>query len=261
MSSEPDAADAKPTPPYSVLAIGYDVVMSHVDYDFWSAYLHDLITTHVDPANDVLELGCGTGSFALSFLRHDTYRYLATDASETMIRVARRKAEMEGIDARFEQADFTDFRVDRPVDVVLLLYDGLNYLLEKEAIRSLLGCAYRALRPGGVFIVDQSTPSNSVNNEALFEDRDQVDDFSYVRRSRYDAATRLHRTTLQIQVGERRFTEEHLQRAYDLDEIRSLTDEAGFAVEACYDGFSTLPADEASERAHWVLRRPIDTAT
>jgi ubiquinone/menaquinone biosynthesis C-methylase UbiE len=261
MSSEPDAAGAKPTPPYSVLAVGYDVVMSHVDYELWAAYVHDLVTTHVEPAGDVLELGCGTGSFAFSFLRHGDYRYLATDVSETMIRVARRKAEMESIEAQFEQADFTNFWVDRPVDLVLLLYDGLNYLLEKEPIRRLLGCSYRALRPGGAFIVDQSTPSNSVNNEALFEDRDQVDDFSYVRRSRYDAATRLHRTTLQIQVGERRFTEEHLQRAYELDEIRSLIDEAGFHVEACYDGFSTLPADDASERAHWVLRRPTDTAT
>lgn len=261
MSSSPEAAGAQSTPPYSVLAVGYDVVMSHVDYDLWAEYVHGLVEAYVEGAETVLELGCGTGSFAFAFLRHGRYRYLATDASETMIKVARRKAEMEEVDARFERANFTDFRVDRPVDVVLLLYDGLNYLTEMEPVRRLLRCSYRALRPGGAFIVDQSTPSNSVNNEALFEDNDRVDDFSYVRRSRYDAKTRLHRTTLHIQVGDRRFTEEHLQRAYALNEMRPLIDDAGFDVEACFDGFSSAPATEASERAHWVLRRPTDHDT
>ncbi len=261
MSISPDAPGAQSTPPYSVLAVGYDVVMSHVDYDLWAEYVHGLVETHAEGTETVLELGCGTGSFASSFLSHASYRYLATDASETMVKVARRKAEMTGIDVRFEHADFTDFRVDRRVDLVLLLYDGLNYLIEKGPIRDLLACTYAALREDGVFIVDQSTPSNSVNNQAYFEDSDRVDDFSYVRRSRYDAETHLHRTMLHMQVGDRRFTEEHVQRAYELAEIRSMIEDAGFGVEACYDGFSTAPATEASERAHWVLRRPADIDT
>lgn len=261
MSRSADLPEAQSTPPYSVLAVGYDVVMSHVNYDLWAEYVHGLLERHAGDAAAVLELGCGTGSFALSFLQRGSFRYLGTDGSEMMIRVARRKAEMDGLEARFERANFTDYVVDAPVDVVLLLYDGLNYLLEREPIRELLSCTYRALRPGGVFIVDQSTPSNSVNNEPFFEDSDRVDDFSYVRRSRYDAESRLHRTTLHLTVGERRFTEQHVQRAYELAEIRPLVEKAGFRVEACYDGFSTAPATEASERAHWVLRRPAHTTS
>lgn len=256
MEDIPADSGSESTPPYSVLAVGYDAVMAHVDYDLWSEYVYELVLIHQPEAETVLELGCGTGSFAFAFVPRGAYRYLATDGSRMMLEVARRKAAMEGVDVRFERADFTDFRVDQPVDVILLLYDGLNYLLEKDPIRSLFACAYRALKPGGVFIVDQSTPSNSVNNEAFFEDSDAVDDFSYVRRSRYDAETRLHRTTLELSVGERRFVEEHVQRAYELADLRPLIEAAGFEVDACYDGFSTAPATEESERAHWVLRRP-----
>ncbi|MEX0820952.1 MAG: class I SAM-dependent methyltransferase [Rhodothermales bacterium] len=261
MSRSEDAPDARLTAPYSVLAVGYDVVMSHVDYELWAEYVQKLLDEHAPAAETVLELGCGTGSFAIELLSRHPYRYLATDASEMMIKVARRKAEeLEEVDLRFDLADFTNFRVDTRVDAILLLYDGLNYLLETDDIRRLFTCTYRALQPGGVFVVDQSTPSNSVNNERFFEDSNEVEDFSYVRCSRYDAETHLHRTELDITVGERRFTERHVQRAYSLEEIRALIDEVEFTVEACYDGFSMDAATEASERAHWVLRRP-DEAT
>lgn len=257
MSRSEDASDTRLTAPYSVLAVGYDVVMSHVDYELWAEYVQKLLDEHAPNTETVLELGCGTGSFAMTLLARHPYRYLATDASEMMIKVARRKAEeLEDVDLRFDLADFTNFRVDTRVDAVLLLYDGLNYLLDSDDIRRLFKCTYRSLQPRGVFIVDQSTPSNSVNNERFFEDSNQVEDFSYVRRSRYDAETRLHHTELDITVGDRRFTERHLQRAYGLGEVGAMIDDAGFAVEACYDGFSMDPATESSERAHWVLRRP-----
>src|SRR5690606_33690056 len=138
---------------------------------------------------------------------------------------------------------------------VLLLFDGLNYLLDREPIQRLMSCAYHALKDRGVFIVDQSTPANSVNNEPYFEDQDRLDDFSYVRRSRYDRETRIHTTTLEMSVGDRHFSETHLQRAYELDDVRPIVEAAGFTVAACYDGFSYGPATKESERAHWVLRR------
>lgn len=256
MPEPPSASRPTSSPPYSILAAGYDFVMSHVDYDFWAEYIYNLLCRHQPDADTVLELGCGTGSLAIALQPMGGYRYLATDISAEMIAVARRKADEENVDVRFARADFTDFQTDEPVDVVLLLYDGLNYILEEDPIRGLMKSAYRAVRPGGLFIVDQSTPSNSVNNEAFFEHSDSIGIFSFVRRSRYDEESRLHRTTLDITVKDKQFREEHVQRAYTLAEIRPLAEGAGFIVEDAYEGFSTSPATEESERAHWILRRP-----
>lgn len=244
------------TPPYTILAAGYDFVMSHVDYHFWADYIYDILQRHQSDARSVLELGCGTGSLAMVLQPQGGYRYLATDISDAMLNVARQKAAEENADVRFDLADFTDFNVDQPVDVILLLYDGLNYLLEKGDIRLLLNCVFDALAPGGVFVVDQSTPSNSINNEPYFEHSDSVGPFSYVRRSLYDSESRLHRTTLELRVDDEEFCEEHLQRAYETGEIEGLVLEAGFAIEAAYDSFSTEPINADTERIHWVLRRP-----
>lgn len=245
----------KETPPYTALAAIYDVVMEYVEYDFWAEYMLDLLAEHHPEAASILELGCGTGTFALELVRRYPCRYLATDAMPGMIRVAEAKAALEQASVQFSVADFTNFRLDSPVDVVLLLYDGLNYLLDPASVRALFRCVHRALKPGGLFIFDQSTPANSLNNEAYFEDQGRGEDFSYVRHSTYDRTARIHTTTFDITVEGTTFHETHRQRAYTLAEIRAFRDAAAFEEVAAFDGFSHDPATEASERIHWVWRR------
>lgn len=256
------------TDPYSALAAGYDVVMAHVDYGHWAEYVLDLIEQHHPEARSLLELGCGTGSLALELQERspypEGYRYLATDGSEAMVRVAREKARLQAgrryPGLRFEVADFAEVAVGEPFDVALLLYDGLNYLLEEAQITALLGRVAAALRPGGLFIVDQSTPANSLNNADLFEDEGAVDAFAYVRRSRYDPASRLHTTEFELTVEGETFAEQHVQRAYSLDEMRALIAASPFEEVAAYADFSDEAADADTERVHWVLRKTSDSS-
>lgn len=242
--------------PYTALAAGYDLVMAHVDYEFWAVYAHRRLQEHHPDLRTILELGCGTGSLALALQSLGDYAYLATDRSDEMIRIARRKAALEEAAIDFDIADFTDFEVEQPVDAIVLLYDGLNYLLEPEPIADVLRCAYNALQPGGLFLFDQSTPANSLNNDAFFEDQGRGKNFAYVRRSRYDADKRLHITAFDLTLAGQTFHEEHMQRAYDMSELRALIAKTPFEEVAAYDSFSTAPATDASERIHWVLRRP-----
>lgn len=256
-NAQPDGIEkgGRPVPPYSALAAGYDVVMAHVDYVAWAAYAHRLLRRHQRGFASVLELACGTGSFALALQKRGSYRYLATDRSPEMIAVARAKAEAAGVPVDFAVQDFTRFRTDERYDVAILLYDSINYLLDEADVRALLRCAYAALRPGGVFLFDQSTPTNSINNEAYFEDRGGEGNFTYVRQSRYDREAMLHTTRLDLEVDGRRFQEEHVQRAYTLAAMRALLAETSFVEEATYDGLTMAPASEASERVHWIVRR------
>ncbi|SHK76897.1 class I SAM-dependent methyltransferase [Rhodothermus profundi] len=242
--------------PYSLLARGYDAVMHYVDYAAWARYVHRLIRRFLPEARVVLELGCGTGSLALHLQPLGPYSYRASDRSAAMLEVAREKAARMGSPVVFEQADFTRYCVAEPVDVVLLLYDGLNYLLEPEKIQALFRCTWQALRPGGLFIFDQSTPMNSLAHEADFDDEGETNAFRYVRRSHYDPALRLHTTIFELEVEGKVYRERHLERAYTLQEIKSLLLAQGFRIEAAYDNFSLRPATERSERIHWVVRRP-----
>jgi len=249
-----------PAEPYSALAAGYDLVMEHVDYDAWAAYLFELLRRHSANVETVVELGGGTGSLARRLQPLGEYRYLLTDGSAAMLDRAREKL---GPDSpiRCVQADFTsvtqnDLNLDEPVDAVILVYDGLNYLLDETDVAALFRCAHDLLRPGGVAIIDQSTPANSAERGNGFVDEGGRDGFSYVRESTYDPDTRRHETLFSLVVEGTHHTEQHVQRAYSIEEIRTLVDASPLMEEATYDEFTTDPAHDDSYRVHWVLRRP-----
>ena len=246
--------------PYSALAAGYDAVMAHVDYPMWAGYVRSLIRIHHDQATSVTELGCGTGALAVALQPYgpgDGYDYRAFDGSPEMLRVARQSAWEAGRPVAFAQADFLEPVPGPPADAVVLVYDGLNYLLELDQVGVLLGHVRDALVPGGIAVLDQSTPANSVNHADGFDDAGATDAFSYVRSSRYDADRHLHTTEFRLTAPDGAVTvETHRQRAYTLAEVRGVIEASGLQAEAAYDGFGLDPADGETERVHWVLRRP-----
>lgn len=242
--------------PYSVIAKGYDLIMSHVDYASWASFSDALLWHfHPNPAT-VMELGCGTGTFATQLQPLGGYEYTASDICPEMVEVAKLKAKNLGIPITFEVEDFSDFTTERQQDVIILLYDGLNYLIDESKLANMFACVYNALTPGGIFFFDQSTPANSINNEEFFRDEGEADGFSYVRGSEYDRASRLHTTTFEIHTDGKTYFEKHVQRAYSLADIKKHVLNAGFTVEHAFDGFSSDPASEESERIHWIVRKP-----
>lgn len=238
--------------PYTALAGVYDLVMQHVDYRGWARYVHSLLSKCAPGAEEVLELGCGTGSLARELVSIKPYRVFATDGSADMVRVARSRIATEGIE--FDVADFRDFEVGSRFDAALLLYDGINYLLQESEIESVLRHVRGHVRTGGVFILDQSTPANSLNNQGFFEDSGEDDSTSYVRLSEYDPETFRHHTRFEIEIDGTVYCEHHIQRAYSVDQVRALVPRSSWAIESVLDGFSEEPATDASERVHWILR-------
>lgn len=242
--------------PYVALASVYDLVMDHVDYQEWAEYIHGLVKDFVGEPADILELGCGTGSFAFEFADLVVSRYVATDGSPSMVRVAREKSAMFGSRVEIEILDFTDLdaKGNQEYDLVLLLYDGINYLTKPADVASTLQGIRALIRSGGSLIFDQSTPANSVNNADFFEDRATEGLASYVRRSRYDAATGLHHTTFDLEIDGETYREHHVQRAYSLNDMTRLLVSSGFEIVAAFEDFTRLPANEQSERIQWVVR-------
>src|SRR6056297_1548964 len=93
--------------PYSVLATGYDLVMDHVDYDAWAAYLFDLLRRHGTEVERVVELGGGTGTLARRLRPLGDYNYVLSDGSAAMLDRARQKLADDEAPIRCVQADFT----------------------------------------------------------------------------------------------------------------------------------------------------------
>ena len=246
--------------PYTELAPLYDFVMDHVDYEAWADYVDTLLDMFGDEVTRILELGGGTGVFAEELLALRRARYVLTDLSEAMLSVAASRFKDDADSVSVKTLDFTRFAPSDvvqsdPFDAVLLLYDGFNYASTDDEARTLLDAAAGSLREGGVFIFDQATPVNSENNAEYFEDSGTLGEHSYHRTSAYDAESRMHVTTFEIDGPGGTYKERHEQRIWSYEEAAGLIADSPFDVAAAYDGFSLDPAHGEAERIHWILRR------
>ena len=105
--------------------------------------------SYLAPSDNILEVGCGTGSTALLLAEH-VNQITASDLSGNMINVGSQKAADQGIsNVKFVNAELFDNEIENgPYDAVLAL--NLLHLLEDvpQAIRRINGL----LKPGGLFI-------------------------------------------------------------------------------------------------------------
>lgn len=116
-----------------------------------AAYQHKLEITrrYLRPDMEVVEFGCGTGSTALVHAPH-VRRFLATDISGEMLRIAAIKAARAGVtNIDFRQCGIETFTApEGSVDMVLAL--SLLHLLDDP--RSAIAKVHRLLKPGGIFV-------------------------------------------------------------------------------------------------------------
>lgn len=102
---------------------------------------------------EVLDIGCGAGAQA-RFWTQRGHRYLGIDINEPLVLLARRRAEEQQIDARFEVGTATALPcADESVDICLLP-ELLEHVADWQAC---LDEAIRVLRPGGLIHLSTSS--------------------------------------------------------------------------------------------------------
>src|SRR5439155_7501447 len=178
----------------------------------------------------VVDLGCGSGIWAGELIRAG-YDVLGVDISESMIRLARKKAPQ----ARLVRSSFLD--VPLPCcDAVTSLGECLCYLFDSKngtkELTKLFSRIYEALRPGGLFLFDiaqpgQITASLRVRNFAGA-------DWVVLREAEEDRKNLvlIRRMTLFRQVGKlyRRSEETHRLRLYCTSDLARILRDIGFHV-------------------------------
>jgi ubiquinone/menaquinone biosynthesis C-methylase UbiE len=249
--------------PYDGFSLVYDRMMKHVNYKRWTAFIVAALKRLGYPKGFVLDMGCGTGTISL-LLFEDGYKPVGLDLSIGMIRKAREKSIQAGVSIPFLQGDMRSlpFR-ERSFDVVLSLYDSMNYMLEKEDLRKVFQEVRRVLKKGGVFIFDLATEWNIIRN---FDGRtfsEEHDDFSYIWTNEYDRSMRIVCSRLVFSIKEgartRRFVEIHRQRMYDVMEVAKVLEGSGFVLHGIFDNFYPKLYNVKSDRAVFVSSVGIST--
>ncbi len=124
----------------------------------------------------MLDLACGPGYYAREFARQGM-RATGLDLSAGMIAFARNQAQHEQLDIQYIEADMRAFSLDEPVDLMVSMFDAIDFLLDHDALVSHFETVAANLTPDGIYLIQQ-TPSahtHSVYNPGTFHYHGQRD--------------------------------------------------------------------------------------
>ncbi len=241
---------------YDALAASYDGLMIDGSYRKRADWLDRQLRKSAIPVRTVLDLACGTGTISC-LLTQKGYQVTATDGSEEMLTQAMGKAAaLEGQPPLFLHQTMPRLRLLEPVDAAVSILDSLNYLTREKDIRETFRRVYRWLKPGGQFIFDVNTPYKLRRMDGQMY-MDETEDSFCVWRTFFSERTRV--CTYQVDLFHRngdgawdRDFEEHRERAWSSEELRTYLTDAGF-TDIRITGDLTLRPPKAQED-RWIVR-------
>ena len=245
----------KKVTPYSALAPIYDRVMAHVNYKRWAAYIDEIVSRFRPASHWIVDLSCGTGTLCLLLEKYG-YSVTGLDSSKAMLLQAARKISIN--QNRFICADLCSLPIAEQPDVVISLYDSMNYLLNTKMWRKCLSDIFHVLKDGGLFIFDVSTLFNSRKDFSRYVHKETFWGGSYFRKSTFDKKNNVQINYFEIKLANKPktiFCETHHQRIRRLDEIVQFVDASPFSLLAGYKDFTFKPYSETCERVHFVLKK------
>ncbi len=234
--------------PFGEIAPYYDILMKRINYSGWVRYLGEIFERFRIKPRKILDLACGTGVPTLLLARQG-YEIIGLDNSEEMLKVAQKKAECRIPNSKFRipkwvLGDMRDFKIPERVDVVISLFDSLNYLLEEEDLRKAYSSVLNVLEEGGYFIFDMNTNFGFSQYWSKGSEVREEDGLLSIWRNNYNRERKIARLELTLFVQSpsypplikgdkggliyRRMDEVHEERGYPPKEIERLLKEAGF---------------------------------
>ncbi len=253
---ESDGKIPETVPAYSKLAAIYDDLMSYVDYKNWSLYIEKLIERWNPNAKSILDISCGTGNTLLR-LNSKRFQLFGSDLSFDMLKMARAKIAAAKRSIPIWQSSMCSFGLRKPIDVIISLYDSVNYLLTDSDWLSMFSCVHQSLRNQGIFIFDICTEQNSRRFFQNYFEKNRGNGYCYTRASSYDVQNRMHTNRFEIYLEEEKkyYIEIHQQRILHISEVKSFIQQTEFKLLEVYDGLSFRPGTENSLRVHFVLKK------
>ncbi|MHB1001262.1 MAG: class I SAM-dependent DNA methyltransferase [Armatimonadota bacterium] len=246
-----------PSVQFDEIAFLYDELMESVPYQEWINYLDRILDTFNTKPHNILDLCCGTGRVSM-LLADQGYHMSGVDISSGMIELARKKSKSKKYNITFEVQDASCLKLPERFDLVISLFDSLNYILD---INDLQRCFYRVadhLEPGGLFIFDMNTELAFL--EGLFDQRStgSRSHVLYNWKGSYDQDARLCAIDMDFTYksdADRHVHIVHYQRAYDIADIVGMLGASGLEVLAVYDAYTFRRAGAKSDRAFFVARK------
>ncbi len=232
--------------------------------------IHGLLeNAGLHPPGQLGDLGSGTGLMSILFTEKGWNVY-GVELSSAMLAVAEAKkaALPPSLQARLNwtEGDITQFALPpgHLLDAAVCLCNTINHLPERGQVENFARCAFLALKPGGVLILDSDTLSTFLgffNHEPAVVWNDGTHRMTRTCAFDQESGRALHTALLEkAEDGDWHVIEqENMALQYHVETtLFEIFSAAGFRVESAepYNPNPRLYQEEITPKVLWLLRKP-----
>lgn len=217
-----------------------------------------------DKGEPLLDLCCGAGRYLCALMEMGFQQLYGLDLSEPLLdaaaqAVAERRAnnpcQVELISADMRQIPF-----ENHFGVILSLFTSFGYFADEAENRAVLAGVYRALRPGGVFVLDHMNRQWVVEHLVPQDEQELQGRRVHNQRRITPDGKRVEKTiTIRDDEGHEQVFFESV-RLYTPEELAAMLEGVGFEGLALYGSFQGAPLQDDSPRLIAVAHKPEELA-
>ena len=247
---------------YETFAFYYDSLTQNVNYDERAEYFDRLIQTFLHSSGNVLlDLACGTGTMSEKMTKRG-YDVIGVDYSDSMLNQALEKKLEKGLSIQYVMQDMRELELFGNIRAVVSVCDSMNYIMEPEDLKKVFGLVKEYLAENGVFIFDLNTVHKyrDLMGECTISENREESSFIWENYFYEDEMVNEYDLTLFIREKNdlyRKYEELHYQKAYELEQVKTLLQQAGMEFMAAYDAFTHDPVTAESERMYIIARPKV----
>lgn len=212
-------------------------------------------TLALPPGSRILDLCCGHGRHLIE-LASRGYEMTGLDLNPLFLDIARREAERRGLSPRLELRDMRDIPFVEEFDGVINVFTAFGYLESDDEDQKVLEGVARALKPGGLFLIELMHRDSLVR---IFQPRGWYETeagLKVLQERSFDPLTGRN-DVRHITIYPDGTTREmcHSVRIYTLTELAGMLTRAGLRIEVTYGGMDGTPLTLESRRLIILSRR------
>ncbi len=188
------------------------------------------------PDGLVLDLACGTGSYALE-LANAKRQVIGNDLDENMIRIANEKKQDQSV--LFDVRNMLELDKANAFDGIYMIGNSLVHLEDEDSIFAMLNRVYKALKPKGTFILQIINYDRILDQNIKGLPTIKSEGVIFERHYDYKAPHIDFHTLLHDQDNIIESTVKLFPIRYHV--LIAMLEEVGFHVQSTYGGFDETP--------------------
>ncbi len=185
----------------------------------------------INPHSQILDLCCGQGRHCLELARRGFKNVTGVDRSRYLIRLAKKRAQNEGLQVVFKEGDARNPRLpDSSFDCVAIMGNSFGYFSNKQDDERVLATVGKILRPSGQIVLDITDGAYMADH---FDRRswEWIDEHHFVCRERSLSADRERLISREVIVHDEMGViadQFYAERLYTREGISKLLEKCGF---------------------------------